>query len=90
MILNPSQINALETFADENDLEFRSDYSGRLMYGKTCVGLVGPSIIHMAMKFQKFISNSMPEIETHVKQSRQDNMGRYYILYFPNLVAKEE
>jgi hypothetical protein len=62
--------------AGKMGLDIRRDYSGRGMFGKTCLGVTG----------------SMEELDTllsgvrgSAKGLRKDNMGLGYIYYWPDL-----
>lgn len=67
---------AEEMALDGYDCKFVDDYSGRGMYGKTCVG---------------FIVDAMDEIKHRVRErgikanACRDNMGLSYIVYYPSI-----
>lgn len=56
----------LYSHSDEPDVRFRNDYSGRGMYGKTCVGIVGheSDCLHVIGKIIKLarIKLMMPQM----------------------------
>lgn len=58
------------------ECRFVDNYSGRGMYGKTCVG---------------FITDDVFEVECRVKErgikakAYEDNMGLSYIVYYPSI-----
>jgi len=50
-------------------------YSGRCMFGDTCLGIVGPSISDIKAKASR----------RGFKNHRTDNMGLDYIVYWPDM-----
>ena len=66
----------VEQVANANGWDYRSDYSGRGMFGSTCVGIVGPDIMEIedACKAAGITSDTW-----------YDNMGIQYIVYFPKI-----
>lgn len=64
------------------DLEIYDDYSGRAMYGKECVGVVG-DLGDFAM-FCAAIGSTVSDWEW-VRHARQDSMGMKSIFYFPGV-----
>ncbi len=67
----------LQNMIDELGEEYRIyyNYSGRFMFGATCLGIVGPdptAIIGLAKKY-------------NLRGARQDNLGLEYIVYWPDL-----
>lgn len=81
-------LNALEEVAeivglDEDDV--RTGYSGRGMYGKTCVGfdLDGSSaLLALGAALAAVFPN---EYEDFIHRARTDGMGRGIIVYFPGI-----
>lgn len=81
-------------FTVAGDFDVRTNYSGRGMYGKECIGIVavGPS---QALAFITALLNILRETHsaTDVKvmqknllrEMHEDNMGRDMIYYFTNL-----
>lgn len=89
MFLTQKQLDLLENFADQNDYEFRDEYSGRGMFGKECVAFViEESHIKFAMKLQTMLSTSGEEALSLQMQRNcaTDSMGKYgTIVYFPTV-----
>lgn len=93
-------VKMLENTCD-GDVSFRSNYSGRGMYGQTCVGLVGGfedcmKVISSVIceMHEESIRDFEDEVETSVDFSeavetlldfRQDSMGLQVIVYWPRL-----
>jgi hypothetical protein len=62
----------IKTIAERNDWRVRLNYSGRGMYGKTCLAVIGES----------------PEdiiATVGIQGAKIDNMGLDYIVYWPNI-----
>lgn len=70
-----NQIHFLRQLAKENDWQFEEYYSGRGMFGETCIGIIGPN-------FQEIIEKAA---QLGFIGSNQDQMGRDYIVYWPKL-----
>lgn len=77
---------AIKEFCDEYDYDFRDDYSGRCMYGKTCIGIVGGDIDVIYTQLNDYLNNNgYDDIINKLGFPRVDNMGLNYIVYFPHL-----
>jgi hypothetical protein len=72
--------NEIINKARELGLEIRSDYSGRGMFGATCLGVVGATHDLDAL---------MSEIKGSAEGLKKDNMGLDYIYYWPEIEGKE-
>lgn len=74
-------------FCESNELEYRTDYAGRFMYGKKCFGIVCDSPLSTAIQLADAIrdcedfNSAYDELGT----PRMDNLGLSYILYFPSV-----
>jgi hypothetical protein len=66
---------------------FRTDYSGRHMYGQLCIGIVGDAGDWMT--FVADVASKFPELGKEWRNVRQDNMGKDYIWYWPNIQIVE-
>lgn len=68
----------IRQLAEGEGIEFRSDYSGRFMYGRTCVGVVAdePSLIEFAGRFAMEFGETLPAPAT-------DHLGLSTIWYWP-------
>lgn len=68
-----------------NDGDVRVDYSGRGMYGTTCVGFViDGSEFGLAITMYDVLGEDVRDLTPST-----DNMGRSTIVYFPNLHLAE-
>ena len=68
--------------------ELRTDYSGRSMFGKTCLGFVvsNPSIVGTAVALGLADTELDPMLL--MATSRRDDMGRDHIVYFPGTTVQ--
>jgi hypothetical protein len=62
--------------ATEMGLNVYHDYSGRGMFGKTCLGVVGS---------MQDLDTLLSEIKGSAQGLRKDNMGMDYIYYWPGI-----
>ena len=75
----------IENFCNEYDYEFRDDYSGRCMFGKTCIGIVGDNTMLICMQLVEYLNvEGYDDIVNKLGSPKTDNMGKSYIVYFPN------
>jgi hypothetical protein len=92
MDLTQEQMLALKYFCDDYDYDLRKDYSGRGMYGSTCIGIVtdtNPFALALEMVEAAEEYDDFP-IETFKKAApRTDNMGLSSIIYFSCIHAPE-
>lgn len=82
---------------DHNDMQLRDSYSGRGMYRKNCVGIVGGNICDIMVQLMELIPELLQQSEEDgyeelyddfiaiMKSANTDNMGRGMIVYFPPL-----
>ena len=89
------QIELLRDFAESNDLELTTDYSGRGMYGTQCIGFIGDiNAFKLGFDLRDFLNDFIADgnelgedlLDT-LRNSKvcMDNMGRDSIIYFPNI-----
>lgn len=75
----------LQEFLEENGYETRS-YSGRAMFGKTCLAVTVSDPVIAAQNIGYGIGVHSEQVEDElrsVKAIRWDQMGLQYILYWP-------
>lgn len=80
-------------------VDVRDDYSGRGMYGKTCVGFVTDSPIKFAMTLASVLTGWERDYDESGEDYdfpvwydltvATDNMARDAIVYFPNLQIED-
>ena len=94
MILNKQNIELLEEFANEYDCKLRTHYSGRGMYGQSCIGFVTDlSPFSLGLELALFLDreNKSEMIDTFSRaRVNQDSMGLSSIIYFPSIQAEEQ
>jgi hypothetical protein len=73
-------VDLMKVTASELDMRFMDDYSGRFMYGETCVGVVGSQF-----ELASFWSGLPLAIRETLGQPRIDNMGLDFIWYWPGV-----
>ena len=88
----------VQMICEMNDLESRS-YSGRGMFGRECLGIVGKTVADVtADLFDGLDGLDLPdmdaafnELSAALRSSRTDSMGMDVIVYFPEIafVAQE-
>ena len=81
----------IERFCNERDeCSFRSDYSGRFMYGRTCVGIViDDRVYEIIVALCDFLHEYGVECVSDTLGSiSSDNMGLSTIVYFTQLYGK--
>ena len=98
MQVNPNLFNLIKFTAEQYGLDLRTDYSGRCMYGRECVGVVGQ--MHDIQNFLKEVTSEShyADDESEMFEDwlcycfdyRQDSMGLDIIIYWPDMEAPEE
>lgn len=90
MELTVDQVNDILDNADLAYESFTNTYSGRGMYGDTCVGFDVDSLHELgtlAIAFVEVLGDS--EGRELAGRARTDNMGLGYIIYFPHVTCPE-
>lgn len=70
------------------DRDLRTNYSGRGMYGRECVGIVG--FVEDLVSFVIEMSDLSPDAFAWLPSVKSDNMGKRTIFYWPNVQVGEE
>ncbi|KSV57755.1 hypothetical protein [Acetivibrio ethanolgignens] len=81
----------IEKFCNErNGCSFRADYSGRFMYGRTCVGIVTDDRVYETIvSLSDFMHESGIECVSDILGTiHSDSMRLSQIIYFPDLNGK--
>lgn len=77
--------SVIKEFCDEYGYDFRDDYSGRYMFGETCIGIVGDNTTLICMQLTDYLNDEgCEDIISKLGTPRTDNMGMSYIVYFPD------
>jgi hypothetical protein len=91
--------DAVEQYGDEDAVSFRNDYSGRGMYGRQCIGIVGDEstcmrIVGQAIKDAHAQADNdelvFDDVVDTLLDSCRDSMGRDIIVYWPEVAPLEE
>lgn len=73
---------------------FYNDYSGRGMFGKTCVGIVVAehcSYMEMMMLLTKYLTmRGFDDVDLELSNPAIDSLGLDTIVYFPSIKPLEE
>lgn len=80
----------IETFCEDNGYGYREDYSGRGMFGRTCIGITCDEPLRVVLELAAHLMEAMPELGSYdlmdaLGTPRMDSMGCSSILYFPHL-----
>lgn len=83
----------IEEFCVGENLDYRENYSGRCVFGTTCIGIVCSNPLLTLQELFAYIVDSDDELRGYEVQHalgepKLDNMGLNYILYFPELVTE--
>jgi len=91
MVITKEQSKALEEFCEDHDYDYRPDYSGRGMMGRTCIGFVTDDTeFKLAMSLVCHFGRDAEMVDVFVQSSSaSDDMGKSTIIYFPNVSVDE-
>ena len=81
---------AIKNFVNENNqYELYENYSGRCMFGRTCLGLIvqqNDSFMDFIIKLTKYLDdNDVDDVDFKLEGATYDNLGLDTIVYFPNI-----
>lgn len=91
MKLQSKHVDALRIFCEDNEINFRDNYSGRGMYGRSCIGIVGSAkdlMILCVALFQREgdVSDAVAEVGLDPwLDIHWDSMGMDMIYYWPDI-----
>jgi hypothetical protein len=88
MTLTNTQFALLQESAVDAGMTFYSDYSGRGMFGKTCVGVAGT--VDEFVSFILLIADNDRDLANELVYLVTDNMGFDRIYYFPSMQRKDD
>ena len=89
--LTEKQIEILQDFANNNNISFVEEYSGRGMYGETCIGFSGNiDLFTLGFNLAQYLLDVDEDSdfllsELFCEGSESDSLGRGTIVYFPNI-----
>lgn len=86
MKLDTDELEVLQDAAHEEDVELRTGYSGRGMYGEKCVGVVAGSVSEV-IRFLFAVRNSDDDLARMLLDEAmfEDSMGFNGIYYWPGV-----
>lgn len=68
------------------DVDVRDDYSGRGMYGATCLAVVGDNyVLEVFLEGARFYG-----IDARLGNMAQDSMGLSHVFYWPSIEVEKE
>ena len=81
---------AIKNFVNENNqYELYENYSGRCMFGRTCLGVIvqqNDSFMDFIIKLTKYLDdNDVDDVDFKLEGATSDNLGLDTIVYFPNI-----
>lgn len=81
---------AIKNFVNENNqYELYENYSGRCMFGRTCLGVIvqqNDSLMDFIIKLTKYLDdNDVDDVDFKLEGATYDNLGLDTIVYFPNI-----
>jgi len=85
--LIPEQVDEIALWVTDQGVEAepRYDYSGRGMYGKTCIGFTMPGDGALLLGMALMAVLDEDEATEMARMLRTDSMGRDTIFYFPGV-----
>lgn len=98
--LTLTQLSKIENFMDiDIEEDVRTDYSGRGMYGRTCLGYTGGSLVEFVAAVALVLVEDDPHADddawtllekiAEIGDGYEDSMGRGRITYWPGLTVAE-
>ena len=81
---------AIKNFVNENNqYKLYENYSGRCMFGRTCLGVIvqqNDSFMDFIIKLTKYLDdNDVDDVDFKLEGATYDNLGLDTIVYFPNI-----
>lgn len=99
--LSSEALETLERVADASDVQLRSDYSGRGMFGRSCLAVIGSTsgLVRFAFALVEEVATGLPDegerlgvLVDAVRESRttSDSLGHDTVYYWPGVELEEE
>ncbi len=86
MTLTSSQFDDFENLAWDIGGEVYENYSGRGMFGKTCLAITVDELENALFRLGRESGDcSFSSFSDYLANFRTDNLGRSFIIYFPKL-----
>ena len=77
-------------FCESYGYEYRNDYSGRGMYGATCVGFTCSNVNRALMEFGGFVVVNGAGLDDFISCLGTDRLGYDVIVYFTSIEDESE
>ena len=77
-------------FCEAYGYEYRNDYSGRGMYGATCVGFTCSNVNRALMEFGGFVVVNGAGLDDFIACLSTDSLGYGVIVYFTSIEDESE
>lgn len=77
-------------FCEAYGYEYRNDYSGRGMYGATCVGFTCSNVNRALMEFGGFVVVNGADLDDFIFCLSTDRLGYGAIVYFTSIEDESE
>ena len=77
-------------FCEAYGYEYRNDYSGRGMYGATCVGFTCSNVNRALMEFGGFVVVNGADLDDFIFCLSTDRLGSSAIVYFTSIEDESE
>jgi hypothetical protein len=88
--LDSDEMDDLEQAAADHGCDLRTDYDGRGMHGKTCIGLAADSVPDVVKALVQFAASD-PDLASELLNSWSlDDMGKGVIVYFPGFTSERD
>lgn len=78
----------LESFCDDFDYDLRTNYSGRIMNGKTCIGFIADDVFSLGKSMALYLID-YPDLLGLFDYCKEDSLGRHNIIYFPEVQLED-
>lgn len=80
----------VKEYCEDKGLDFREDYSGRGMYGRSCMAITCDNPLNTLCELFAYIVDSDDDLDGYdvrrvLGEPKQDSMGMSSILYFPKM-----
>ena len=91
MKLNSDELDSLQDACDDEGVDLRTEYSGRGMYGKTCIGIVADGLGALMRTVHTLSEDSRGEALAEAMRDADpatDSMGMSTIYYWRSLTSE--
>jgi len=76
--------------AETDDYEIYETYSGRFMFGRTCVAIVCDDTSTVLVDLSQYLfEHGVEDVRDALGTICYDNLGLQFIVYFPSIASKQ-